>query len=116
MSTQLQSFNASSYVGNLELCGPPLTKDCPGDGIDPGSGVNDGNGSDKIEGDDDEFVSFGFYVSIGIGFFVGFWGVCGSLLLKGCWRSSYFNHFDNIKDWIYKRARGSFKPSLNTGH
>ncbi|PON64115.1 LRR domain containing protein [Parasponia andersonii] len=31
-STQLQSLNASSYVGNLGLCGLPLSSICPGDG------------------------------------------------------------------------------------
>ncbi|XP_062076586.1 receptor-like protein EIX2 [Humulus lupulus] len=30
-STQLQSFNASSYLDNLALCGLPLTSFCPGD-------------------------------------------------------------------------------------
>ncbi|CAI9290291.1 unnamed protein product [Lactuca saligna] len=30
-STQLQSFDPSRYEGNLGLCGPPLTKKCPGD-------------------------------------------------------------------------------------
>ncbi|PON42110.1 LRR domain containing protein [Parasponia andersonii] len=28
-STQLQSFDSSTYMGNFELCGPPLTKNCP---------------------------------------------------------------------------------------
>ncbi|PWA95841.1 leucine-rich repeat domain, L domain-like protein [Artemisia annua] len=30
-STQLQSFGPLSYSGNVGLCGPPLTRKCPGD-------------------------------------------------------------------------------------
>lgn len=79
ISTQLQSFDATDYKENLQLCGPPLTKGFPGDEpkVDPGvteNGKNDGN-----EINDDELVTFGFYVSIGVGFFMGFWGVCGTL-------------------------------------
>ncbi|XP_042479779.1 receptor-like protein EIX2 [Macadamia integrifolia] len=32
LSTQLQSFDASSFMGNPELCGPPLTLNCTEDG------------------------------------------------------------------------------------
>ncbi|ONI06300.1 hypothetical protein PRUPE_5G052000 [Prunus persica] len=31
LSAQLQSFNSSQYMGNLGLCGPPVTQKCPGD-------------------------------------------------------------------------------------
>ncbi|PNX57822.1 receptor protein kinase-like protein, partial [Trifolium pratense] len=31
IGTQLQSFEASSYEGNVDLCGKPLDKKCPGD-------------------------------------------------------------------------------------
>ncbi|RDX68555.1 Receptor-like protein 12, partial [Mucuna pruriens] len=33
--TQIQSFDADSFKGNGGLCGPPLTKNCAGDGIQP---------------------------------------------------------------------------------
>ena len=116
LSTQLQSFNPSSYVGNLQLCGPPLTKDCPGDEInqDPDH-VSDGNENDKDEGNDNGILSFGFFTSIGIGYFVGFWGVCGSFLFKSSWRNACFRCFDDTKDWIYKRARALFNPRLQRG-
>ena len=32
LGTQLQGFSALSYIGNLDLCGPPLTKNCSRDG------------------------------------------------------------------------------------
>jgi EIX receptor 1/2 len=35
LSTQLQSFDPSTYAGNKRLCGPPLINHCPGDVISP---------------------------------------------------------------------------------
>ncbi|KAJ1382598.1 Leucine-rich repeat [Sesbania bispinosa] len=34
LGTQLQSFDASSYLGNLDLCGAPLTKNCSEENLD----------------------------------------------------------------------------------
>jgi hypothetical protein len=31
-----------------------------------------------------------FYTNIAIGIIVGFWGVCGFLILKSSWRHAYF--------------------------
>ncbi|KAE8055542.1 hypothetical protein FH972_012375 [Carpinus fangiana] len=42
-----------------------------------------------------------FYTSIALGFIVGFWGVCGSLLLKSSWRHAYFRYLERIGDWLY---------------
>ena len=107
-STQLQSFDALDYTGNLQLCGLPLTKYCPGDETE----ATDGGENDKNEDDqEDKFVSFGFYVGIGVGFLVGFWGVCGTLVLKKSWRYAYFQFFDNMNDWLHVRT-GIFKATL----
>lgn len=57
ISTQLQSFDVSTYVGNIELCGSPLTNQCPGDNKVPPTGRVDKNGSNK---DKDELINFGF--------------------------------------------------------
>ncbi|CAK9146236.1 unnamed protein product, partial [Ilex paraguariensis] len=51
LGTQLQSFDASTYNGNVRLCGPPLTPTCPGDEalhVPPGIGDNR---EDQEEGD-----------------------------------------------------------------
>ncbi|XP_062074954.1 receptor-like protein EIX2 [Humulus lupulus] len=104
-STQLQSFDASSYVGNLQLCGQPLTEDCPGDEIDQDPGAHNGSEDDKDEGEGKGILSFGFFVSIGTGYFMGFWGVCGTFLLKSSWRYAYFRFLDDTRDWVYKRIR-----------
>ncbi|XP_059436271.1 receptor-like protein EIX2 [Corylus avellana] len=75
---QLQTLGSSSYEGNSLLCGPPLPTKCPGDEIDPKVTSNGGN-DDK--GIDAEF----FYISMAMGFIFGFWGVCGTLIVKVSW-------------------------------
>ncbi|KAM4102243.1 hypothetical protein ACB094_05G209200 [Castanea mollissima] len=79
---QLQTLNdASIYKGNTRLCGSPLPTKCPGDETFDGPTFSDGSGiaEDKQDGDDAERLWF--IVSIGLGFVVGFWSVCGTLLV-----------------------------------
>uniref|UniRef100_Q949G8 HcrVf2 protein n=3 Tax=Malus TaxID=3749 RepID=Q949G8_9ROSA len=78
-STQLQSLDQSSFVGN-ELCGAPLNKNCSENGVIPPPTVeHDGGGGYSLV--EDEW----FYVSLGVGFFTGFWIVLGSLLVNMPW-------------------------------
>ncbi|KAM7472837.1 hypothetical protein LguiA_011020 [Lonicera macranthoides] len=51
LSTQLQSFDSSTYRGNGGLCGPPLTQKCPGDETisNGGNGDNHDHGNKKFE-------------------------------------------------------------------
>ncbi|KAJ9678943.1 hypothetical protein PVL29_020988 [Vitis rotundifolia] len=94
--TQLQSFNIDSYKGNPALCGLPLLKKCFEDEIKQDSPTH--NIEDKIQQDGNDMW---FYVSIALGFIVGFWGVCGTLLLNNSWRYAYFQFLNKIKDWLY---------------
>ncbi|XP_062028807.1 receptor-like protein EIX2 [Rosa rugosa] len=94
--TQLQGFNASAYMGNHGLCGPPLTPNCSRDGAT--------QADDNKEHDNDGLISLGFFISAVLGFVTGFWMVCGSLLLKTSWRYAYFRFLDNAKDWIYVKT------------
>ncbi|RVW78954.1 Brassinosteroid LRR receptor kinase BRL2 [Vitis vinifera] len=87
--TQLQTFDFDSYKGNPALCGPPLQKKCPKDEIKQDSPT------DSIDG------NMWFYISIALGFIVGFWGVCGTLLLNNSWRYAYFQFLNKIRDWLY---------------
>ncbi|KAK4268202.1 hypothetical protein QN277_024888 [Acacia crassicarpa] len=89
-ATQLQTFDASSYMGNSGLCGLPLTEGC----LNPNPHNTDASG-------DDNLISFGFYVSMALGFIVGFWGVCGTLILNNSWKRSFFHFFKYMNDWIY---------------
>ncbi|XP_009346360.2 receptor-like protein EIX1 isoform X2 [Pyrus x bretschneideri] len=86
ISTQLQSFDQSSYVGN-KLCGPPLKERCS---------VNEAM---PPVGDDKHVQGYllddgGFYLSLGLGFAFGFWIVLGSLLSNVPW-SNAFSQFQN---------------------
>ncbi|KEH25981.1 disease resistance family protein/LRR protein, putative [Medicago truncatula] len=97
-STQLQSFNASSYEDNLDLCGAPLVKLCAEDGP-----PHEPNG--KIQDDEDLLLNRGFYISLTFGFIIGFWGVFGSILIKRSWRHAYFKFLNNLVDNIYVKCR-----------
>jgi len=93
-STQLQSFNALSFVGNHDLCGPPLTSSCVGDDspLEPAPNADD-------EGDEDGgWINMKwFYMSMPFGFVVAFWGVFGPLAFNKAWRSAFFKFLDNMK-------------------
>ncbi|XP_031249014.1 receptor-like protein EIX2 [Pistacia vera] len=108
--TQLQSFNSSTYGGNPGLCGLPLPTKCPGDESAQGSATNNGGKEDTTtnnggkEDTDAPKDDLWFYLSSVIGFVVGFWGVCGTLLFKASWRHAYFNFLIDAKDWLYVTA------------
>ncbi|KAK4590598.1 hypothetical protein RGQ29_020951 [Quercus rubra] len=94
---QLQTINdATMYKGNPFLCGSPLPTKCLGDETSNGPSITDVD--DKKGGD--HYERIWFYGSIGLGFGVGFWSVCGTLLLKKSWRHCYFCFCDDIKDRI----------------
>ncbi|CAL5370254.1 unnamed protein product [Camellia sinensis] len=94
-SNQLQTLiDPSIYEGNLALCGFPLTTKCTNDG---GQAPN----RDKEDTNDEgKFEKLLFYITIVLGFFVGFWGVCGTLIIKKHWRDAYFHFLGKLKDKI----------------
>jgi len=51
--------------------------------------------------DEDKLITFGFYVSLLLGFIIGFWVVCGTLVIKTSWRHAYLKFFNNTNDWIH---------------
>ena len=114
-STQLQSFSASTYEGNPGLCGPPLLKRCPEDKDESGE-VSFTSLNGKKDGIRDDANDIWFYGNIVLGFIIGFWGVCGTLLLHRSWRYAYFKFLNKIKDRLYvtttismNRLRRSFQ-------
>ncbi|KAK7316703.1 hypothetical protein RJT34_00359 [Clitoria ternatea] len=89
IGTQLQSFDASSYIGNPKLCGAPLKK-CFTEEKNPDKGSQDAeDGGPERES---------FYLGMGVGFAFGFWGVFGSLLLYRKWRHTYYRFLDWVAD------------------
>ncbi|XP_058076479.1 receptor-like protein EIX2 [Magnolia sinica] len=76
---QLQTFqDPSIYMGNNGLCGPPLLDKCVSDETPPGLG--------DVKKDKEEDEMHWFYSGLGPGFAVGFWALCGILVLKRSWR------------------------------
>lgn len=95
-STQLRSFKAVSYIGNDGLCGAPLTKICPEDEEESDKGKH----AIQENEEEDEMPWF-FYIGMGVGFVMGFGGVCSVLIFKKAWRFSYFQFISDVKNWMY---------------
>ncbi|KAK4487134.1 hypothetical protein RD792_006449 [Penstemon davidsonii] len=88
-STQLQSLNESSFIGN-KLCGPPLTSGCSNDkGHAPGFYYHKEDGGKKWEID-------WFYIFLTLGYVVGFSAVCNALIFIKSWRDAYFGWLENM--------------------
>ncbi|KAH6788413.1 hypothetical protein C2S51_003419 [Perilla frutescens var. frutescens] len=90
--TQLGTLEASSFIGN-DLCGPPLTRNCSGDG-DEVHPEKEGNEGEKAE------IEW-LYVFMSLGFAVGFSAVCTVLVLNKSWRYAYFKLLECMWDNIY---------------
>ncbi|XP_059655332.1 receptor-like protein EIX2 [Cornus florida] len=88
---QLQTLeDASIYMGNNGLCGPPPLKSCSVDELSNAhEPVHESKGGDESE-------ILWFYAGIGPGFLVGFLGVCGILHFKRSWRYAYFQLVENM--------------------
>ncbi|KAF3432445.1 hypothetical protein FNV43_RR27185 [Rhamnella rubrinervis] len=91
LGTQLQSFTATSFIGN-NLCGPPLTLNCNTSG---------GSAEKNIEDDDCELSWPWFHIGMVVGFAAGFCGVCGALIFNKTGRYNYFRFLDYMTDKIY---------------
>ncbi|XP_060183373.1 receptor-like protein EIX2 [Lycium barbarum] len=95
LSTQLQSFDPTSFQGN-KLCGLPLLVNCNSGGRTPNHEYEeDENDKDEVDW---------FYISMAIGFALSFWGVYGSLLFKRSWRHAYFCFLDRRWEWLLAKA------------
>ncbi|XP_057419919.1 receptor-like protein EIX2 [Lotus japonicus] len=86
LSTQLQSFEESSYIGNPELCGPPLPKNC----------AQEKKPNDFMEVSKDGDFNSSFRTGVGVGLASAFWGVFGTLLFIRKWRHAYFRFLDSL--------------------
>nr|XP_011470029.1 PREDICTED: receptor-like protein 12 [Fragaria vesca subsp. vesca] len=91
-STQLQSLDESSFLGN-ELCGSPLSKNCSASKVTPPT-IERERGYDLL---DDKW----FYLSLGLGFAVGFWSILGSLLVNMPWSFAFSRFLNSIVLKLY---------------
>ncbi|GLU21839.1 hypothetical protein SLE2022_379520 [Rubroshorea leprosula] len=91
----LTFIDPSIYEGNPKLCGAPLPTNCSTHKNDTPEGYT---GKDR-----DEIWSerLWFYIGTASGFVVGFWAVCGTLVIKRSWRNAYFRFVEEMKDRIY---------------
>ncbi|CAJ1976986.1 unnamed protein product [Sphenostylis stenocarpa] len=94
--TQLGSTNLS-YIDNPDLCGPPLTKICPQDEKPPNIKPMGGGDDDKSE------VCSWFYMGLGVGFAVGFWGILGTVFFNRRCRHAYFRLLHRICKFVIQK-------------
>ncbi|CAD5183940.1 unnamed protein product [Musa acuminata subsp. malaccensis] len=91
---QLQTLiDPSIYMGNADLCGPPTSKSCS-------NNKTTQNDIQEYEKEIPEWLWF--YISMVLGYVMGFWTFCGILFLKDTWRHVYFHMIDDIYDrfWV----------------
>ncbi|XP_065032165.1 receptor-like protein EIX2 [Musa acuminata AAA Group] len=83
--------DASIYIGNVHLCGPPVTKSCSDD--------------PNVDSTEEEYEQgshvLSFYFGTGLGYLVGLWSVFVIMLFKKDWRLFYFATVDKMYDKAY---------------
>ena len=100
-SPQLDTFNASSYEGNPNLCRASLPKKCLGEEIAQNPAMNGSREHVGMQDEKEGFISIGFYVSVALGFITSFWGVVGTLVLNMSLRVAFFRFLNDFKDRPY---------------
>ncbi|TYI84994.1 hypothetical protein E1A91_D05G406800v1 [Gossypium mustelinum] len=91
----LRQLEVLDLSRNKGLCGPPVSPNC--------SMVEPPPGKPAVGGEkdsDDQFMKW-FYICMGLGFVVGFWGFCSVVFFMRSWRHSYYRYLDSAKDWVY---------------
>jgi hypothetical protein len=83
---------ASIYVGNPGLCGPPLIRNCSGTTHKTPLVPEEHEGMSDV-------VSF--YLSMCLGFVVGLWIVFCGFLFKRKWRDGCLSSLDHVYDRVY---------------
>nr|GMD78930.1 receptor-like protein 12 [Ipomoea batatas] len=103
-STQLDTFDASSFMGNKGLCGFQINVSCTG--IDePASPIPESEEKESTHHVD-------IYISVALGFVAGLGGIFVPLLLSSKWRSYYNKMIDGILlKLFFQRGQGRRKKS-----
>ncbi|KAK7380450.1 hypothetical protein VNO78_32961 [Psophocarpus tetragonolobus] len=86
-----ETYEASCFEGNDDLCGEQLNKSCPGDEdqrtVKPAA----------VNGDDCDCGFYeALYMSLGIGFFTGFWSLLGTILVWRPCRNAYLMFLNRV--------------------
>ncbi|KAL2523203.1 disease resistance family protein/LRR family protein [Forsythia ovata] len=88
-------LDPSIYTGNPGLCGSPLQKKCSEENVTSGKS----DSAEESEGGDHD--KWWLFLSVGLGFAMGFWGVCGTLVISRYWRLAFFQFVDEALDWLF---------------
>ncbi|XP_014500295.1 receptor like protein 30-like [Vigna radiata var. radiata] len=91
LGRHMDTFDASCFEGNIDLCGEQLNKSCARDETSVKSQQA------AVHGEDFIFYE-ALYMSLGIGYFTGFWGLLGPLLLWQPWRIAYLRFLNRLID------------------
>ncbi|XP_020238105.2 receptor-like protein EIX2 [Cajanus cajan] len=88
-----ETYGASIFEGNNDLCGEQVNKSCPGDEtiVKP---------QEQAVHEEDSVFYEALYMSLGIGYFVGFWGLIGTILIWKPWRIAYTRCLNRITNWV----------------
>ncbi|KAL3352627.1 hypothetical protein AABB24_020566 [Solanum stoloniferum] len=102
---QFEKFDNSSYVGNPNLCGAPLSRVCSDNLQDDMIVCSSNNKNQEVhdeQGENNNWLEeFSFYISMGIGFNTGFLLFWVTLMLKKSWRYAYMRCLENMGNKIY---------------
>ncbi|MQM21986.1 hypothetical protein Taro_055033 [Colocasia esculenta] len=93
---QFNTFlDLSIYKGNPYLCGSPLDVPC-----EDGDKQEDHNNPDELE-EHKNGNAMWIYVFTVLGFILGYWAVCGTLIMHNRWRTMFFIFIDGKFDQLY---------------
>ncbi|XP_022634573.1 receptor-like protein 12 [Vigna radiata var. radiata] len=96
-----ETFDGSSFEGNNDLCGEQVRKSCPGDGDQT---IVNLSKAEAMNDDEDSCFYEALYMSMGIGYFTGFWSLVGPMLLWRSWRNTYLRFLNKLTDRICDRS------------
>ena len=97
---QMTTFLELAFVGNPDLCGPPLATKCQDEDPNKRQSVV----SDKNDGG---YVDQWFYLSVGLGFAMGILVPFFVLATRKSWCEAYFDFVDEIVRWLL-RGRATY--------
>ncbi|XP_047158136.1 receptor-like protein EIX2 [Vigna umbellata] len=98
LGRHFETFDGSSFEGNIDLCGEQLRKSCPGD---EDQTIVNLSRAEAMNDDEDSCFYEALYMSMGIGYFTGFWSLVGPMLLWRSWRNAYLRFLNKLTDSIY---------------
>ncbi|XP_014500304.1 LRR receptor-like serine/threonine-protein kinase GSO1 [Vigna radiata var. radiata] len=94
LGRHMDTFDASCFEGNIDLCGEQLNMSC--------AGYQTSVKSQEATVHGEDFVFYeALYMSSGIGYFTGFWGLLGPLLLSQPWRIAYLRFLNRLIDYLF---------------